>query len=64
MLFGYTWYNTGRIHQLSIRDFLTTITELKMRVRDRVWLGKLGHLCALAPNLLTQTAIFLLEPVT
>ncbi|MCX7841307.1 MAG: methionine biosynthesis protein MetW [Anaerolineae bacterium] len=61
MLFGYTWYNTGHIHQLSIRDFLETITELGMVVRDRVWLGKLGRVCVLAPNLLTQTAIFLLE---
>lgn len=64
MLFGYTWYNTGHIHQLSITDFLTTIAGLGMRVRDRVWLGKLGRWCALAPNLLTQTAIFLLESVT
>lgn len=63
-LFGYTWYNTGHIHQLSIRDFLATVTELGMVVRDRVWLGKLGRLCALAPNLLTQTAIFLLESAT
>lgn len=61
MLFGYTWYNTGHIHQLSIKDFLATVSELQMIVRDRVWLGKLGRWCALAPNALTQTAIFLLE---
>jgi methionine biosynthesis protein MetW len=60
-LFGYSWYNTGHIHQLSIADFLATITDLRMRVCKRVWLGKLGRACALAPNLLTQTAIFLLE---
>jgi hypothetical protein len=39
--------------------FLLTIPELGMIVCDRVWLGKLGR--ALAPNLLAQTAIFLLE---
>lgn len=32
-----------------------------MIVRQRALLGKLGHLCPIAPNLLTQTAIFLLE---
>ncbi len=61
MLFGYTWFNTGHIHQLSIADFTTTLDTLGMVIRERVWLGKLGRVCALAPNLLTQTAIFLLE---
>jgi methionine biosynthesis protein MetW len=60
-LFGYTWYNTGHIHQLSIADFLAAIADLGMIVRERVWLGKLGRACALAPNLLAQTAVLLLE---
>lgn len=64
MLFGYTWFNTGHIHQLSIADFTATINTLGMVIRERVWLGKLGRACALAPNLLTQTAIFLLEQST
>lgn len=64
MLFGYSWFSTGHIHQLSIADFSATVADLGMLVRDRVWLGKLGRAGALSPNLLTQTAIFLLERST
>ena len=61
MLFGYSWYNTGHIHQLSLKDFIATAGEMGMRVRERALLGRLGRLAMLWPNLLTQTAIFLLE---
>ena len=28
LLFGYTWYNTGHIHQLSIRDFYRLLNDV------------------------------------
>ncbi len=61
MLGGYSWYNTGHIHQLSLRDFITMTAHIGMVVRDRVLLSKFGRLAAVRPNLLTSTAIFLLE---
>jgi methionine biosynthesis protein MetW len=32
MLFGYTWYDTGHIHQLSLLDFLDLCDEVGLRV--------------------------------
>lgn len=60
LLFGYRWYDTGHIHQLSIADFLETTRALGMTVRDAHFLGK-GPLLRLAPNLLAYEAIYLLE---
>ncbi len=34
MLFGYKWYDTGHIHQLSLLDFLDLCEELRLRVAD------------------------------
>jgi len=38
MLFGYTWYSTGQIHQLSIADFEDFVRERKYRVVNRVFI--------------------------
>ncbi len=61
MLFGYAWYNTGHIHQLSLRDFRATTAALGLEIRAAAYLSKLGALATLAPNLFAQTAIFLLR---
>ncbi|MBI5487504.1 MAG: methyltransferase domain-containing protein [Deltaproteobacteria bacterium] len=61
LLFGYDWYDTGHIHQLSIRDFTETIRKLGLREKDAVYLGHSGPLARLWPNLLASEAVFLLE---
>jgi len=66
MLFGYSWYNTGHIHQLSITDFrelVQTIGGLRIvyldvdethnRIKNR--------LIRLFPNLFCVVPIFILE---
>ena len=60
-LFGYTWFNTGHIHQLSISDFRATIGSLGLTVRAAAYLGKFGILARARPNLFAQTAIMLLH---
>ncbi|NSL85505.1 methionine biosynthesis protein MetW [Chitinophaga solisilvae] len=68
MLFGYYWYSTGHIHQLSLRDFkelVTNVGGLKinrmrfMKVRVKV-IDKLGFLF---PNLFRKLVIFETERV-
>ncbi|MBI5502297.1 MAG: methyltransferase domain-containing protein [Deltaproteobacteria bacterium] len=61
LLFGYDWYDTGHIHQLSIRDFTGTIRKLALQPRDAAYLGHTGPLSRLWPNLLASEAVFLLE---
>ena len=34
MLFGYKWYDTGHIHQLSLLDFLDLCDEIGLRVEE------------------------------
>lgn len=66
MLFGYRWYSTGHIHQLSLRDFKELVgktggleilradfEEAGSRVKNR--------LIALFPNVLSVLPIFLLQ---
>ncbi|MBM3127919.1 MAG: methyltransferase domain-containing protein [Chloroflexi bacterium] len=60
-LFGYRWYDTGHIHQLSIADFCALARTFDLTIRQRAYLGKLGKLADLAPNFFAQTAILLLE---
>ena len=61
MLFGYSWYDTGHIHQLSIRDFRETIAGMGLTVRDARYLGPWAWLSRLRPNLFAKEGIFLLE---
>lgn len=61
LLYGYRWYDTGHIHQLSIDDFRETIRPLGLSVEDAKFLGPLGPLARLAPNLWAHEAIFLLR---
>lgn len=69
MLFGYTWYSTGHIHQLSLSDFEQLIKEVgKVKVIDRrrppLPQSLLKRcLCRTFPNLFEATPIYLLEKV-
>ncbi|GMV41664.1 MAG: hypothetical protein AMXMBFR64_33800 [Myxococcales bacterium] len=60
LLFGYRWYDTGHVHQLSIADFLETCRDLGLVVQQAHFLGPVGGLVRLAPNLLAWEAIYLL----
>ncbi|CEG13820.1 SAM-dependent methyltransferase [groundwater metagenome] len=59
MLFGYNWYNTGHIHQLSIKDFKELCRKIDIRIIKEYHIGKAGPLIKVCPNLLSQVSIFL-----
>ncbi|OGS34543.1 MAG: hypothetical protein A2293_10515 [Elusimicrobia bacterium RIFOXYB2_FULL_49_7] len=62
LLYGYTWYSTGHIHQLSIKDFRRDTAALGLSVKESVFLvGKHRMPAAFMPNLLATEAIMLLE---
>lgn len=61
MLYGYTWYNTGHIHQLSVNDFKAWATRNNVKILDAAYLGGLGAASHVCPNLLARVAIFLCE---
>jgi methionine biosynthesis protein MetW len=66
MLFGYKWYNTGHIHQLSIKDFYKLINDVKdLRViRINEFLPKNSikrFIVKKNPNLFQILQVFLLE---
>ena len=67
-LFGYEWYSTGHIHQLSIADFEATVKELGFKILKRVSAthaadarGVKKWFVERFPNLFMTTAIYLLE---
>lgn len=63
MLFGYDWFNTGHIHQLSIADFRETIKDLGLVViREKTFSREvLARLLALlSSNLFSPAQLFLL----
>lgn len=64
LLFGYRWYDTGHVHQLSIADFLETCHDLGLVVQQAHFLGPGGGLVRVAPNLLAWEAIYLLGRAT
>ncbi|MCL6493520.1 MAG: methyltransferase domain-containing protein [Ignavibacterium sp.] len=66
MLFGYKWYNTGHIHQLSIKDFFELINEIGgFEVLKQTYVKSdsviKNFLMKLFPNLFQQVSIFLLS---
>lgn len=66
MLFGYKWYNTGHIHQLSFNDFLMLIDEIKgLKIIRHEFIhnskGWRYFLMKNYPNLFQGTPILLLE---
>ena len=67
MLFGYKWYNTGHIHQLSIRDFLDLVEKYKLDVCEEIHVGSSGftrHIRNYKPNLFSTISIYLLKDKT
>jgi methionine biosynthesis protein MetW len=61
MLYGYKWYNTGHIHQLSIRDFEELIANHDMKTQDKLYFrGRIFSALNLNPNLFATAAIYLL----
>jgi methionine biosynthesis protein MetW len=63
MLFGYDWYNTGHIHQLSVKDFLKLAEKFNLTIceQSHIGIGGLsGFIVKGNPNLLSTTAIYLL----
>jgi len=62
-LFGYEWYNTRHIHQLSIKDFKNYCRNIGAEILKEVYFGvhatKRSFIASLAPNLLSREGIFL-----
>jgi len=59
MLYGYAWYNTGHIHQLSLRDFKIFCKNNGLKILSIWHLGRLAWLRRIAPNYLSRESIFL-----
>lgn len=66
MLFGYTWYTTGHIHQLSLKDFEALVSHIgglkivKLDVEETT-LPLKNKLIRMNPNLFSVLPVFLLE---
>ncbi|WP_337871686.1 methionine biosynthesis protein MetW, partial [Ignavibacterium sp.] len=65
MLFGYSWYNTGHIHQLSIKDFEEFIENVGgFEIVERSFIKSntiKDKIVVLLPNLFMQFPIYLLR---
>ena len=62
MLYGYKWYNTGHIHQLSLNDFYIYCRDIQWNIEKVKHLGCwqfLANLCF--PNFFSKETIFLLK---
>ncbi|MEJ5263063.1 MAG: methionine biosynthesis protein MetW [Ignavibacterium sp.] len=66
MLFGYKWYNTGHIHQLSVKDFIDLVNEIPgLNILKQTYIKTNSPfkniMMRLFPNLFQQISIFLLK---
>ena len=63
MLFGNSWWNTGHIHQLSLKDFEELLPQVGLKICRRAFLGRLSvpGLVQVAPNLLATLAVYELQ---
>lgn len=61
MLYGYTWYNTGHIHQLSIQDFKSWSADHGLQIVKARHLGGLISIARVCPNLLARVSVFLCQ---
>jgi len=65
MLFGYTWYSTGHIHQLTNRDFNVTCREFGLKILETKSVTKgssiISYLASNFPNLFSPENIYLLQ---
>jgi methionine biosynthesis protein MetW len=66
-LYGHSWYDTGCIHQLSLRDFDELCGQVGLRVRRAVMSSHPSRLrralASAVPNLLASTPVLELERV-
>lgn len=68
MLFGYSWYNTGHIHQLSLRDFEELVENVGgLKILKKSFVKTDSSLKSLFmklfPNLFQQISIYLLKKI-
>lgn len=62
LLYGYDWYSTGHLHQLSIKDFKNTAVMLGMKIKNAVYLiGRHKMPVCIMPNLFATEAILLIQ---
>ena len=63
MLFGHSWWNTGHIHQLSLKDFEQLLPRLGLQTLAQAHLGRLmlPGIGNLAPNLFSTLGLFMTE---
>ena len=66
MLFGYTWYSTGHIHQFSINDFKETSKQFGLQIIESTSINKtanplISFLVKSSPNLFSMENVFLLQ---
>jgi methionine biosynthesis protein MetW len=64
MLFGYEWYNTGHIHQLSIKDFLELTEKYQLTVCKQIHIGIDGFTRFFRnhkPNMFSTVSIYILK---
>lgn len=62
MLYGYEWYNTEHIHQLSVKDFKEYASKNGMKILKKHFLSRpkgRGWLIDMFPNLFSNVAIYL-----
>lgn len=66
MIFGYKWYSTGHVHQLSIKDFYELINDVgNFKILKHTFVGTnsqlKNYLMERFPNLFQTLPIFVLE---
>ena len=59
MLYGYEWYSTGHIHQLSIGNFRHFCRKLDLNIERQYFLGRPALLAHAIPTFFARTGIFL-----
>jgi len=69
MLFGYKWYNTGHIHQLSIKDFYELVNRVEgLRILEMKFVKTNSIIKNLLmekfPNLFLILPVFLMEKIS
>lgn len=68
MLYGYSWFNTGHIHQLSIKDFYELVQyvgglEIESMKFEKSKNSFKNFLCKIMPNLFLQIPVFQLRKI-
>lgn len=62
MLYGYTWYSTGHIHQLSVKDFKELCGKNNLIINKEEYLGFFSFIAKFCfKNLLSRVGIYLCQ---